>query len=195
MSKGSLSLANKLTIFRITLIPVFMAFLLSTNVLRAVGISLNWGIIMAGIVFVVAAVTDTIDGYLARSRGEVTAVGQILDPLADKLLVSAALISLVGLGQLSAWVAMVIIGREFAVMGLRTAAAVKHVVIPASPLGKAKTVSQVIAILGIILLPSTQLAAEAVKWVLMAVAVILTLMSGVAYFSRSRDILFDTEEG
>src|SRR5262245_7229606 len=119
-----MTLPNWISLGRILLIPVFMVALLG---------SVPGGDDLAVIVFAVAAATDSIAGYLARSRRSISTVGKLLDPLADKLLISAALISLVELNRLSAWVAMVIIAREFAVTGLRLIAASQDVVIPASP--------------------------------------------------------------
>lgn len=189
-----LNLANKITITRIILIPVFMTFLLSAASLNYVGIDVQWGAVVAGVVFVAAALTDTLDGYVARSRGEVTVIGQMLDPLADKLLVSAALISLVDLGRLSAWIAVLIIGRELAVTGLRMAAAVKHVVIPASVWGKAKTISQILAISLLIFKLPIPVIGPWLEATLLGVALFLTIISGVDYFRNSYDALLSEEE-
>ncbi len=179
--------ANRITIFRILLIPVFMVLLL-TNV--------RHGAWWAAAVFGLAALTDSVDGYVARSYKQVTVMGQFLDPLADKLLVSAALVALVGLGSLSAWIAILIISREFAVSGLRLVAMAEGRVIAASSFGKTKTLFQVIAIIGWIVLPEIKLASpalqQAVHWLavgLLGLAVALTLVSFFDYFLRSRDIL------
>ncbi|MFH1736970.1 MAG: CDP-diacylglycerol--glycerol-3-phosphate 3-phosphatidyltransferase [Actinomycetota bacterium] len=182
-----MTLANRITIARIILIPVFMAVLLSKASLEYFKVSPQWGAIIAGLIFIFAALTDTVDGYLARSRNEVTVVGQILDPLADKLLVSAALISLVGLGRISAWIAVLIIAREFAVTGLRMAAAAKHIIIPASVWGKAKTISQIVAVSALIFNLSFT-GASYLEWFLVAVAVILTIVSGIDYFAKGVDV-------
>lgn len=196
-----MNLANKITISRIILIPILMAFLLSPGSLTWLGIKFQWGVVTAGIIFILAALTDTLDGYLARSRGEVTVLGQILDPLADKLLVSAALISLVSLGSLSAWIAVIIIGREFAVTGLRMASAVKHIVIPASGWGRTKTVFQILAITFLIIQPSIPFISVSfvwallfIEWTLIMVALALTVFSGIDYFVKSYSVLFTTEE-
>ncbi len=186
-----LTLANKITIARIILIPVFMAVMLSKTTLEYFEITPQRGAIIAGLIFVFAALTDTVDGYLARSRNEVTVVGQIIDPLADKLLVSAALISLVGLGRVSAWIAVVIIAREFAVTGLRMAASAKHIVILASGWGKAKTISQIVAISALIFNLSFA-GASYLEGFLVAVAVTLTIISGIDYFTKSAGVF--TEE-
>jgi CDP-diacylglycerol---glycerol-3-phosphate 3-phosphatidyltransferase len=168
------TLPNWLSLGRIVLIPVFMVALLG---------NIEHGDLIAVIVFSVAAATDSLDGYLARSRHAITTVGKLLDPLADKLLVSAALISLVELNRVAAWVAMVIIAREFAVTGLRIAAGQQGVVIPASGLGKVKTIVQVAAVLALIAANDP----DAV-WVqaLVYTMVAVTLASGADYFLNFR---------
>src|ERR671932_364996 len=132
-----LNLPNALTVVRILLVPVLVV---------ALTVETRGGSAIAAGVFALAALTDGLDGYIARSRQAVTTFGKVMDPIADKLLIAAALISLVSLDRLAPWVAMVIIAREFAVSGLRVAAGVQGVVIPASRLGKAKTITQVAAI-------------------------------------------------
>jgi CDP-diacylglycerol---glycerol-3-phosphate 3-phosphatidyltransferase len=173
------NLPNSLTIVRILLIPVFMTFLLA---------AVPHGAVLAAATFVLAAATDSLDGYVARRRHQTTVLGAFLDPLADKLLVSAALIALVDLDKLSAWVAMVIIAREFAVSGLRMVAAAEGVVIPASPWGKTKTASQMLAILVVILEPRWSLWGHAIGTYLLGLAVILTIVSGVDYFIKARGL-------
>jgi CDP-diacylglycerol--glycerol-3-phosphate 3-phosphatidyltransferase len=176
------NLANGLTIFRILLIPVFMVFLLGLEIIPSdVSAALAVG------VFVIAAVTDTLDGYFARSRNAVTVLGQFLDPLADKLLISAALISLVSLDRISAWIAMLIIAREFAVSGLRLVAAADRVVIPASPLGKLKTFSQIVAVTALILPEFGFILDRPISWYLINIAALLTIVSGIDYFVKARD--------
>src|SRR5215218_4023579 len=166
-----LNLPNVLTLMRILLVPVVVVALLDATP--------NGSWLAAG-VFALAALTDGVDGYLARTWQAVTNFGKVMDPIADKLLIAAALISLVSLDRLAAWVAMVIIAREFAVSGLRVAAGQQGVVIPASPLGKVKTIVQVAAILAVI-------ATEA-WWaqVLLYVAVAITVVSGADYFLNFR---------
>src|SRR5438309_8227422 len=129
-----LNLPNFLTVLRILLVPVIVVALLAETPNADT---------LAAIVFAAAAFTDGLDGYIARSRGSVTTFGKLMDPLADKLLIVAALISLVSLDRLAPWVAMVIISREIAVTGLRSLAAERGVVIAASWLGKVKTGLQV----------------------------------------------------
>lgn len=131
------NLPNSLTLFRIFLVPILVVILLT----KFEGKEL-WGV---G-VFLIAALTDVLDGWLARRRGQVTNLGMLLDPLADKLLVSAAFISLVEEHIAPAWMVVIIIGREFAVMGLRSVASAQQIVISASMWGKGKMFSQVIAI-------------------------------------------------
>lgn len=164
-----LNLPNALTLLRILAVPVVVVALLEET---------PNGDVLAAAVFALAAATDGLDGYLARSRGSVTTFGKLMDPLADKLLVTAALVSLVSLGRLEAWVAMVIIGREVAVTILRTIAAERGIVISASWLGKAKTVLQIAAVIALIAANPTPLWAD----VLVYVAVAATVLSGADYF-------------
>ncbi len=176
------NLANKITIARILLIPVFMAFLLLKKFQPT-------GSYIAAAIFGVAALTDTVDGYVARFQKKVTTLGKFLDPVADKLLISAALVALVELKHLSSWVAMIIIAREFAVTGLRLVIAVKGGVIAASPWGKIKTTSQIIAIIVVIINPPIYILSKSLGWYLMAIALILTIVSGIDYFVRTWAIL------
>lgn len=173
-----MNLPNAVTLFRILLIPVFMAFLLST---------IPYGEVFAVGTFALAAASDSLDGYYARRRRQVTTLGAFLDPLADKLLVSSALLALVQMGKLSAWVAMVIITREFAVSGLRMVAAAEKVVIAASKMGKVKTAAQMVAIVFMIVDPGWSVWGLRLSTMLMGVAVVLTLWSGVDYFVRAWD--------
>lgn len=168
-----MNLATALTLSRIFLVPVFLTLLLE---------NVPHGAYWATVVFVLAAITDGLDGYAARARKEVTKFGQLMDPVADKLLVSSAIIALVELGQVSAWVAVLILGREFAVSGLRMLVAVEGVIIPASRWGKLKTVSQVVAIAALL----TQMpGANVLLWL----AVLLTVWSGVHYFLKAQPYL------
>jgi CDP-diacylglycerol---glycerol-3-phosphate 3-phosphatidyltransferase len=172
--------ANAITVTRILLIPVFLVLLF---------VEVPYGEYLAVAVFALAAGTDKLDGYVARRSKTVTAAGMFLDPLADKLLVSAALIALVSLEQLPAWVAMVIIGREFAVTGLRVFASAQGVSIPADRLGKLKTISQIAAII-FLLVPRAAFPGDTiVADVLIYTAVALTLVSGIEYFWNARDLL------
>jgi CDP-diacylglycerol--glycerol-3-phosphate 3-phosphatidyltransferase len=164
-----LNIPNLLTVARILAVPVIVVALLDET---------PNGDTLAAIVFALAAITDGLDGYIARSRGDVTTFGKLMDPLADKLLIVAALVSLVSLGRLAAWVAMVIIARELAVTGLRSVAAERGVVISASWLGKVKTLLQVAAVFALIIWDPSP------TWVdvLLYVAVAVTVISGADYF-------------
>jgi CDP-diacylglycerol---glycerol-3-phosphate 3-phosphatidyltransferase len=177
-----MGLANKITIVRILFIPVFMVFLLVPSMHPA-------GIYIAAVIFTMAAITDAIDGQVARSQKQVTVFGQLMDPLADKLLISAALISLVELNRISAWIAFVIIAREFAVSGLRLIALADNRLIPASVWGKVKTVSQIIAIIAVIVNIPLSVFGYSLGWLLMSIALILTVLSGIDYFIKAKDVL------
>ena len=177
-----LNVPNALTVVRILLVPVLVAVLLQAA---------PHGSWIAAAVFAAAALTDTLDGYLARSRRSVTNFGKVMDPIADKLLVAAALISLVSLNRVEPWVAMVIIAREFAVSGLRVAAGAQGVVIPASRLGKVKTITQVAAILALIAVHD---AGDLWVQVLLYTAVATTLASGADYFLNFRRRIEEARE-
>jgi CDP-diacylglycerol---glycerol-3-phosphate 3-phosphatidyltransferase len=164
-----LNVPNLLTVARILAVPVIVVALLNET---------PNGDTLAAIVFALAAITDGLDGYIARSRGHVTTFGKLMDPIADKLLIVAALIALVELGRLAAWVAMVIIAREFAVTGLRMVAAEQGIVIAASWLGKLKTILQVAAVFALIAADPAPLAVD----LLVYVAVAVTVISGADYF-------------
>jgi CDP-diacylglycerol---glycerol-3-phosphate 3-phosphatidyltransferase len=170
------NIANALTLVRILLVPVFVAVLLVNG-----GHSPGWRV-WAFAVFVIATVTDLIDGDLARSRGLVTNVGKVADPIADKALTGAALIGLSALGDLPWWVTVVILIREVGITGLRFFV-IRHGVIPASRGGKAKTLLQNLAI-GLYLLPLTGWAASVRFW-MMGVAVAVTLVTGADYVARA----------
>jgi len=164
-----LNLPNLLTVLRIMLVPALVVALLGNT---------PAGDVLAAIVFALASLTDFVDGYLARARDSVTTFGKLMDPLADKLLIVAALISLVSLHRLAAWVAMVIITRELAVTVLRLGATQVGVVMAASMFGKAKTVLQIAAILAVIAVHGTP------PWVsaLLYITVLVTVLSGLDYF-------------
>jgi CDP-diacylglycerol--glycerol-3-phosphate 3-phosphatidyltransferase len=177
-----MNLPNSLTIARIFLVPVLVSVLLTKFEGRLV---LGFPVELVGAaIFGLASLTDWLDGYLARRRGQVTWVGQMLDPIADKLLISATLVSLVQLDLAPAWMVTIIIGREFAITGLRSLAYARVLSMPASPLGKLKMVSQVVAILLLILgwerMPLLLFAGQAALWVVMATA----LVSAVDYYRR-----------
>ncbi len=166
---AALNWPNSLTVLRILLVPVLVVALIG---------HVHDGDVFAAAVFVLASATDFVDGYLARSRGSVTTFGKLMDPLADKLLIVAALISLVSLHRLAAWVAMVIIARELAVTMLRMGATQAGVIMAASNLAKLKTCVQIAAILAVIAVRGHP------AWVnaLVYAAVAITVASGLDYF-------------
>jgi CDP-diacylglycerol--glycerol-3-phosphate 3-phosphatidyltransferase len=171
-----LNLPNVLTVFRILLVPVLVAALLSEAAS---------GDLLAAVVFAVASLTDALDGWIARRRKSESTFGKLMDPLADKLLVVAALVSLVSLDRLSAVVAMVIIAREFAVTGLRQLAMEEGHVIPASAWGKLKTAVQIAMVLVLIAVDEHTPAVD----VLIYATVLVTVASGVDYFFNFRSRL------
>ena len=186
-----MNLPNTLSISRIFLVPLLVVVLLTKFEGHMI-----FGVrneLVGAIIFGIASLTDWADGYLARRRHEITPLGQIIDPLADKLLTSAAFISLVQLDLAPAWMVAIIIGREFIVTGLRNLAYARGIVIPASPLGKVKMVSQVVAILALILanvvtfavsIASYQITAVTIGHAALWVAVATALVSGADYFRR-----------
>jgi len=177
-----MNLANKLTFLRIILIPVFLIVLLT-----------EWipdpqKRIFAVIIFALASLTDMLDGYIARSRNLITNLGKFLDPLADKLLVTSALVSLVELGDLPAWVVIIILSRELAITGFRTVAVSEGIVIAASWWGKIKTISQMLMIMVFLLNISLPIF-DVFETVLMWMAVIFTIISGVDYIVKNKRVL------
>jgi CDP-diacylglycerol--glycerol-3-phosphate 3-phosphatidyltransferase len=173
------NLPTQLTVGRICLVPLVVVFLISTESIHA---------LVAAVLFAAAAVTDWLDGLIARRRGQVTTLGKLLDPVADKVLVSAALISLVQLGTIPAWVVVIMIGREFAVTGLRSVSAAQGVVMAASDLAKYKTVAQYLAVTLLILERNVPAGLEA-EFVYLSrgtlwAALLLTVFSGIDYFVR-----------
>src|SRR3954452_17225862 len=171
-----INVPNVLTVMRILLVPVLVVALLDQT---------PNGDLLAAIVFALASLTDAIDGYLARSRNAVTTFGKLMDPVADKLLIVAALVALVSLERLPGWVAMVIIAREFAVTVTRLAATQQGVVIAANWWGKAKTITQVVAIFFAIAYDPTPAWVDA----LIYGAVVITVVSGIDYFFGLRRLL------
>lgn len=189
-----MNLANKLTLLRIFLVPVFLVFIAFK--------AIPYGNLIATLIFVIASLTDKLDGYIARSRNQITSFGKLMDPLADKLLVTAALISLVEYQVVPSWAAVIIIAREFAVSGLRTVAASEGTVIAASWWGKLKTVMQIVCIMILLIkiniesyLPLSNYINER-QWLIkffdvapslsLYLAVIITLISGIDYFVKNK---------
>lgn len=188
-----MNLANRITLGRIFLVPVIMFFLLvnlDLPELKVQNFTITYNQIIAVLIFIIAASTDGLDGYIARKSNTVTNLGKLLDPLADKLLVAAVLVSLVEMGKLDAWIAIVIISREFAVTGLRQIALLEGKVIPASRWGKWKTATQITAIIALLLnnfpftfihLPFDVIASWA--------AAIITTYSGIDYFIKAKNVI------
>ncbi|ATF14099.1 CDP-diacylglycerol--glycerol-3-phosphate 3-phosphatidyltransferase [Brevibacillus porteri] len=188
-----MNLANRITLARIFLVPVVMFFMLvryNIGTFSIGSLTMTYNELIAALVFILAASTDGLDGYIARKNKIVTNLGKFLDPLADKLLISAALISLVEMQRLEAWIAIVIISREFAVTGLRLVAAAEGQVIAASALGKLKTWVQIVAITAVMIrnfpfeffgIPFDEVA----TWAM----VIITIYSGYDYFAKNRNVI------
>ncbi|VAX23279.1 CDP-diacylglycerol--glycerol-3-phosphate 3-phosphatidyltransferase [hydrothermal vent metagenome] len=166
-----LNLPNKITLFRIFLVPLIIVFLISPSM---------WSCFIAAVIFGLAAISDWLDGHIARVTNEVTVLGKLLDPIADKLLITSALVPLVELDRVSAWIVVVIIGREIAVSGLRMVASSQGIHIDASPLGKYKMVAEIVAILFLIL--DFNLLFHYLGQIGIWVAMLLSIASGIDYF-------------
>ena len=176
-----MNLPNSLTTLRIFFVPLLVVVLLT----RAPNLDF-WGLavhfeVWGVLILLAAAATDAADGYFARKRNEVTTLGILLDPIADKLLISATFISLVGMGLVQAWMVVIIIGREFIVVGLRNIASGEGLVIPASPLGKTKMVLQVICGC-VVILGAKYMQLRMLGTVLLWLVVISAVVSAVHYF-------------
>lgn len=185
-----MNLANRITVARVILVPFVMIFLLVPTPgwgWQMAGGWISGGSLIATIIFIVASATDTLDGYIARKRNLITNFGKFMDPLADKLLVSTALISLVAISRAPAWIVIIMIGREFAVTGLRSVASAAGTVIAASWFGKWKTVAQMVAIVLLMLnnFPFAYIHFP-MDQVMLYVAALLTLLSGFDYFYKNR---------
>jgi CDP-diacylglycerol--glycerol-3-phosphate 3-phosphatidyltransferase len=188
-----MNLANRITLARIFLVPIIMFFLLvNINLpeLRWGNFTITYNQIIATLIFIIAASTDGLDGYIARSRKMVTNLGKLLDPLADKLLVAAVLISLVDMQKLDAWIAVIIISREFAITGLRQIALLEGKVVAASTWGKWKTAVQITMIIALLLnnfpfyfvgIPFDIISSWA--------AAAITIYSGIDYFIKNKNVI------
>jgi CDP-diacylglycerol--glycerol-3-phosphate 3-phosphatidyltransferase len=178
-----MNIPNSLTIARIFFVPLLVAVLVQQRIILHWNGAVISNDVVALIIFWVAAITDMLDGYLARRWKQVTTIGMLLDPIADKLLVSAALISLVQEHVVPGWIVVLLVGREFAVSGLRSIAAVEGYTIKASELGKTKTVSQVLAISLLVISMHHPWVA---KWAdfSLYVVVLFSLWSAVSYFNK-----------
>ena len=192
-----MNLANKLTLFRIILVPIFI-------VLMAVN-KIPYGVTIGTIVFIIASITDKLDGYIARSRNQITNFGKFMDPLADKLLVISALVCLIDKGVVPSWAVIIIIARELAVSGLRTIAASEGIILAAGWWGKIKTVLPLVALIGSLLqldiaeIPVFTSLVEGsafltgffnyVPMIAFILAVIATIFSGLDYFYKNKNVL------
>lgn len=204
-----MNLPNKITITRIFLIPLFMIFIipLPTFLIDSVFMNSvipnlkdfnnlinNYGHYFGAIIFIIAATTDSIDGYLARKTNQITKLGIFLDPIADKLMITAALIALCQRNQISGWAAMIIIGREFIVTGLRLVAAGEGIIISAGKWGKIKMIIQVIAVSLALLdnFPFKYFSTIPVDKILIFIAVIVTIYSGYDYIKKNFKLIHNT---
>lgn len=172
-----MNLPNKLTVLRIILIPVFMVLLMTGHS------------VISAVVFIFASATDALDGHIARKYNLITNFGKIMDPLADKLLVTAALLGLVQLGHLAFWMVFIILARELLIVSLRAVAASQGIVIAASKWGKLKTISQMVAVI-LMLLGNWPFGWEGFPLadIIMWIAVILTVISGVDYIIKNKEV-------
>ena len=215
-----MNLANKLTIFRIILVPVIMAIPIIDNLVGIPGtfLGISSAFWIMNIIFIIASITDKLDGYIARSRNEVTTFGKFLDPLADKILVLSALVILVEYGKIPSWIPIIVLAREFIVSGYRLIAVEKGgKVIAASIWGKLKTVTQMIAIIfcfldkfsfgqfifrvsdeasavansASIYMTTGQFVINIISAVMLVISVVATIFSGVDYLKNGKDLLKD----
>ena len=215
-----MNLANKLTIFRIILVPVIMAIPIIDNLVGIPGtfLGISSAFWIMNIIFIIASITDKLDGYIARSRNEVTTFGKFLDPLADKILVLSALVILVEYGKIPSWIPIIVLAREFIVSGYRLVAVEKGgKVIAASIWGKLKTVTQMIAIIfcfldkfsfgqfifrvsneasavansASIYMTTGQFVINIISTVMLVISVVATIFSGVDYLKNGKDLLKD----
>lgn len=188
-----MNLANRITVARIFLVPVVVLFLLiqvKLPSLHFADFSITYNQIAGTLIFIIAASTDSLDGYIARKNKLVTNLGKLLDPLADKLLVTAVLICLVEMGKCPAWVTIIIISREWAVTMLRQVGALQGQALAASKWGKWKTAAQITAIIAMLLnnFPFTFLDIP-FDIIAMWVATLITIYSGIDYFVKNKDLL------
>ena len=175
-----MNLANKLTMLRILMIPVFIAVLVYSKDRDIVYRYIALGI------FIMASATDALDGYVARKYNMITDFGKLMDPLADKILVSSALIILIELGNISSWVVSIVIAREFIISGIRLIATEKNIIIAASPLGKLKTVSQMLSVILMLLsIEAISFITDISVWLMC----ILSVVSLLDYIIKNKKVL------
>lgn len=197
-----MNLANKLTIFRMILVPIMLIVAIINPEGSFYGISTTFWIM--GIIFVIASITDKLDGYIARSRNQITTFGKFLDPIADKILVLTAMMIFVEYGRIPAWIPVIVMFREFLVSGFRLVAAGKGEVIAASVWGKLKTVTQMVALVlcfvdtyGFAYFISNTientgfLVLNIIVTILLIISVIATIFSGWDYLKKGKDLLKD----
>ena len=179
-----MNLANKLTMLRVILVPIFLIFL--------IGKGIPYGSIIATLIFIIASLTDQLDGYIARSRNQITNFGKFMDPLADKLLTCSAMIAMISLNLIPSWVVIVIIAREFTISGFRLIASDNGKVIAANMWGKVKTTVQMIMIIYLIVKVAANwdsLFFNVVAQVLIYAALALTVISLMTYILGNKDVL------
>lgn len=176
-----MNLANKVTIGRILLVPVFLFFLL---------FQFRYNVYFAAFIFILAASTDSLDGYIARKRNQITNFGKFIDPLADKILITAALVGMVEMGRISSISAIIIISREIIITGYRTLAVSEGIVIAASWWGKIKTISQIVAIVALLIdnIPFRWIGIPFDK-IALYIAILVTIYSGYDYIYKNRQVL------
>ena len=175
-----MNLANKLTMLRILMIPVFIAVLVYSKDRDIVYRYIALGI------FIIASATDALDGYVARRYNMITDFGKLMDPLADKILVSSALIILIELGNISSWIVSIVIAREFIISGIRLIATEKNIIIAASPLGKLKTVSQMLSVILMLLsIEAISFITDISVWLMC----ILSVVSLLDYIIKNKKVL------
>lgn len=197
-----MNLANKLTIFRMILVPIMVVFAYLPIGGEIAGVAIT--MIIMDVIFIIASITDKLDGYIARSRNQVTTFGKFLDPLADKILVLSAMVILVEKGLLPAWIPVIVLAREFIVSGFRLIAVQKGgTVIAASIWGKIKTVTQMVALIFAFIdcygffafvsggISGWALAINVITSVMMAVSVVATVFSGWNYLASGKDLFKD----
>ena len=200
-----MNLANKLTILRMILVPIFVliGYLGLGGVITGDVLEIPVYMLLMNIVFIIASITDKLDGYIARSRNQITTFGKFLDPLADKILVISALVMLVEFGKIPAWIPIIVLTREFLVSGYRLVAAESGQVIAASIWGKIKTATQMVAIILIFIdkynffdfvnhsMSVMQYGINIVSSILMFISVVATIFSGWDYLKNGKDLLKD----
>lgn len=194
-----MNLANKITVIRILLVPIFVLFatpmpdwMINNNMLFYV---INqYSLIIATTIFIVAAITDKLDGYIARKYNQVTKFGCLMDPLADKLMVASALLLLVQQNKVAGWAVLIILTREFAVTALRLTAAYNKKILSADKYGKIKLVFQVIAIPLCLLnnYPFSFITYFPFASIMMFLTVLITVFSGINYFMRNKEIFYES---